>query len=321
MQAYQDALRATGTSASGIGASRTKSGTLSAAIVAYYASPSFTDPVNGFAPATRKMRRAILENWRAEDGEKSFASLRAHHISNMLANKLPNAQKNWMKAIRGLMQFAKAKNMRADDPTQGVELAKAAKSTGHMTWKAEQIIAYRKYHPLGTMARLALELLLNIAARREDAHAIGRQHMTNDRKLSWRPSKTLRSTGKRLTIAVLPELRAALDAMPLSAELPFLLNDYGKPFASAAAFGNKFADWCEGAGLEAVQCQDGRMRNYRAHGLRKAALTALAQSGCTGSELMAVSGHSSLAQVQAYIDEVDQEQQADSAMAKWLLKA
>ena len=45
---------------------------------------------------------------------------------------------------------------------------------GHMTWGAAQIAAYRQRHLLGTMARLAIELLLNIAARREDAHAIGR---------------------------------------------------------------------------------------------------------------------------------------------------
>ena len=111
MSAYGEALRQYGATPATIGASRTKSGTLSAAIVAYYASASFNDPINGFAPATRKMRRAILENWRAQDGDKSIAALRPHHIVSMLASKTPNAQKNWMKAIRGLMQFAKARNL------------------------------------------------------------------------------------------------------------------------------------------------------------------------------------------------------------------
>jgi integrase len=189
-----------------------------------------------------------------------------------------------------------------------------------MTWGDAQIAQYRARWPLGTTARLAIELLLNIAARREDAHAIGKQHIVlNDKGkecLSWRPSKTRRSTGKRLTIRVLPELRAAIDAMPKSDALAFILNDYGKPFASAAAFGNKFADWCIAAGLKPVTCDDGRVRNYRAHGLRKAALTILAQHGATGAELMAVSGHSSLAQVQPYIDAVDQERLADAALAK-----
>jgi integrase len=101
-----------------------------------------------------------------------------------------------------------------------------------------------------------------------------------------------------------------------SDSLTFLVNDYGRPFASAAAFGNKFANWCRAAGLEPVLCDDGRTRSYRAHGLRKAALRALAHAGCTGPELMQVSGHSSLKQVQVYIDEVEQEHMADAAMDK-----
>jgi len=65
-----------------------------------------------------------------------------------------------------------------------------------------------------------------------------------------------------------------------------------------------------------VVCADGRTRNYRAHGLRKAALRALAHAGATGVELMAVSGHSSLDQVQVYIEEVEQERAAEAAMTK-----
>lgn len=58
------------------------------------------------------------------------------------------------------------------------------------------------------------------------------------------------------------------------------------------------------------------VRSYRAHGLRKAALRALAHGCATGAELMAVSAHSSLQQVQEYIDEVDQERAADAATTK-----
>jgi integrase/recombinase XerD len=67
-------------------------------------------------------------------------------------------------------------------------------ATGHMTWLAPQIAQYREFHKLGTVARLALELLLNSAARRHDAHVIGEQHI-RDAKLCWRPHKTLRTTG------------------------------------------------------------------------------------------------------------------------------
>jgi len=37
--------------------------------------------------------------------------------------------------------------------------------------------------------------------------------------------------------------------------------------------------------------------------------------------MMAVGGHSSLAQLQEYLDEVDQERQADAAMAKLMAAA
>ena len=68
--------------------------------------------------------------------------------------------------------------------------------------------------------------------------------------------------------------------------------------------------------MEPVKCDDGKPRSYRAHGLRKAALMALTHAGATGVEPMSVSGHSSLALVQEYLDVVEQERAADAAMDK-----
>jgi len=311
MDAYQAALAGAAPPLD-IGASRTKTGTINAAIVGYYAHTSFTQ---GFARETQKMRRAILERFRTEHGEKRVALLQRSHIVKLLEGMKPHAQKNWLKTIRGLMAYAVANNMLKDDPTEGVKAVKVAKSIGHMTWLEPQIAMYREHYKLGTVARLALELLLNIAARRHDAHELGQQHI-RDGKLCWRPHKTLRTTIKMLKVPILPEFQAALDAVPTNDSLTFLVNDYGRPFASAAAFGNKFADWCKAAGLQSVCCDDGRVRSFRAHGLRKAALTRAAHAGCTGPELMALSGHATLAQLQVYLDEVDQERQADAAIAK-----
>jgi integrase/recombinase XerD len=68
--------------------------------------------------------------------------------------------------------------------------------------------------------------------------------------------------------------------------------------------------------LKPVLCDDGKTRNYRAHGLRKAALRAMAHAGCTASEMMNVSGHASMQQLQEYLHEVEQEHLADAAMDK-----
>jgi hypothetical protein len=319
MEAYQALLArggpATPPSAQG------KPGRIGALITDYYKSDAFKVAL---AHDTQRMRRNILEHFREEHGDKRAALLQTRHINKLLEGKKHHAKKNWLKTIKGLMAFAVTEGIRRDNPCDDVELVKAAKSMGHMTWLEPQIEQYRKRHALGTTARLAIELLLNIAARRYDAHVIGAQNIQvsnkdGRKKLCWRPHKTLRTTNKMLKIPVLPSFQAAMDAMPKDQDrdaLAFLRNDYGRPFASAAAFGNKFADWCTDAGLKAVLCDDGRVRNYRAHGLRKAALRMLAHAGCTGVELLHVSGHSSLKQLQEYLDEVDQELMAASAMDK-----
>ena len=164
-------------------------------------------------------------------------------INAVLKGKTPLAQDGWMKAIRHLVAFAAVQSKKDPDEVgmfaikktrpSGVITDKPPKSDGHLTWGEEQIEQYRARYPVGTMARLALELALNIAARRHDVREIGRQHLKNG-AITWRPSKTSRTTGKVLTIRVLPELQAALDAMPRSDELTFLLTEYGRPFKSAA---------------------------------------------------------------------------------------
>jgi integrase len=337
MEKYNELLEKTGGTLTTveIGASRTKAGSVDASIVAYYKDDAFTKTL---ALATQKMRRPILDRFRncrtpngRRYGENRLATLRPKDIIAVLEGKTRNAQKNWLKALRGWMAFAISQGMRSDDPSAGIKVIKGPKSSGHKTWLEPQVAQYRDHHKLGTVARTAFELLLNIAARRYDAHILGPQHIIisnkdGQQKLCWRPHKTLRTTGKMLKIRITPQLQAALDAMPNPDNVvrfpksknftTFLVNDYGRPFASAAAFGNKFADWCNSAGLKPVMCDDGKMRNYRAHGLRKSALRALAQAGCSGSEMMHVSGHSSLAQLQEYLDEVEQEHQADAAMDK-----
>ena len=299
-----------------IGADRTKPGTIDALIVHYLKSDAFT---KALAPETQRMRRNILDRFRTDHGAKRLITLEGRHVAKLIEKRPPYAQKNWLKTLRGLMLFAIKENYRADDPTAGVRAMRpSVKSSGHMTWGDEQIAVYRDKHLIGTVARLALELLLNVAARRGDAHKLGVQHM-KDGKISWRPSKTLRSSDRPLSIPILPQLQRAIDAAPRrEGALAFLVNDYGKPFASAAAFGNKFADWCVEAGLEPVVCRDGRTRSFRAHGLRKAACKALAQAGCTAPEIMAISGHRTLAQVQIYIDEVEQDRMAEAATNKRL---
>jgi len=120
----------------------------------------------------------------------------------------PSAARNLLAVIRLLMQFAIDAGIRADDPTIGVTRAKI-KGDGYITWAEHHIAAFEVRHPIGTMARLALALLLGTGQRRGDVVRMGRQHVRGD-MIAVRQQKT----SKPLMIPIGDELRAAIEAMP-----------------------------------------------------------------------------------------------------------
>lgn len=296
MEAYQSALE------SGvpieIGVARSTPGTVSALIGAYLSSIAFKN----LAPQTQRSRRGILERFRHEHGDKRVAMLQREHVQKMLNAKAntPSAARNFLNTLRVLMAFAVEAGIRVDDPTLGVKRPKI-KTTGWRTWTEEDIAAFEAEHPVGTQARLAMALMLFTGQRRGDVVHMGRQHVRND-AIEVRQQKT----GTLLTIPIHPELQAILDATP-SKHLPFLTTAHGKPFTSAASFGNWFGQCCREAGLP---------KGTAAHGFRKAACRRLAEAGCSASEIMAISGHKSISEVQRYCSAADQARMARTAQAK-----
>jgi len=302
-----------------IGATHVKAGTVDAVILRYLRHDRFTKELTLGTQATR---RRILDHFRAcvtpsgrRYGDNRFATIQRNNITDALAGKPGATQRDWLKAIRHLVGFAIAEGELRDDPTVGIKTARPAKSSGYVPWTITEVEKYRERHPLGTTARAALEMAINLAARRTDIHLIGRQHL-RDGRITWRPSKTLQSTGKLLSIKVLPELQAALDAKAPSDALTFVRTEHARAFASAAAFGNRFATWCRQAGLKPVVCDDGKVRNYRCHGLRKYACTRLAEAECSAMQIMQVSGHATLSEAQKYVDAVNQQRMSDAALAR-----
>jgi integrase len=68
-----------------------------------------------------------------------------------------------------------------------------------------------------------------------------------------------------------------------------------------------FRSWCDAAGLPG---------HCVFHGLRKAALTRLADAGCSVHEIAAISGHKSLKEVQHYTEKADQARLAKAAVER-----
>jgi hypothetical protein len=60
----------------------------------------------------------------------------------------------------------------------------------------------------------------------------------------------------------------------------------------------------------------GAAARCRLHGLKKGGMRRLAEAGNTTHELMAISGHQTLSEVQRYTDDADRKLLAESGMAK-----
>jgi integrase len=293
--AYNAALN--GTPRPEIGASRTVPGTFNAAVVAYYRSPEFRN----LAASTQGVRRNILERFRAEHGDKRVKLFERRHLIDVISDKAtstPAAAQVLLKVIRGLLQFCVDIDLRQSNPAVGIRNVKV-RSDGIYSWSEPDIAKFRAYHALGTRPRLALELALNTTQRRSDLVRMGWQHL-RDGRLHVRQQKT----GTPLNIPVHPELRVALDNTPTD-NLTFLVTRDGSPF-TPAGFGNHFREWCNEAGLP---------KACSVHGLRKAGIRRLAESGCTAHQIMSISGHKSLQEAQGYCTAVDQKQLAEAAMA------
>jgi integrase len=59
------------------------------------------------------------------------------------------------------------------------------------------------------------------------------------------------------------------------------------------------------------------MDGYSVHGLRKNAAVTLAEVGCEPHEIMAITGHKTLAMITHYTKRANQKRLADRAMEKW----
>lgn len=170
---------------------------------------------------------------------------------------------------------------------------------GFHPWEEADIAAYRKRWPLGTRARLAMELMLWTGARRGDAHLM--PPSTNGR-FRWKAAKT----GKMVEMTVAPQLQAAIDAMPEGSigKDTLIVTDFGKPF-SGAGFGNWFGDRCKDAGLT----------NRSAHGLRKALARRAAMRNVSQQGLKALGQWENDEEVRTYTESVNRNTLAEEALA------
>jgi integrase/recombinase XerD len=281
------------------------SGSIKDALDQYFNSATFRDD---YSPSTQALRRTLLKGFTAPPvGNAPLAQMDRAYIERWLESApTKGVKRTRLLAIRPFLQWATdVVHLIEANPTDGIK-AKAKNSQGHCTWSDEQIAQFRAHHAVGTRGRLALELILAAAARLGDGIALGRQHV-KDGWLIFTQEKNRRRKPVRVEIPMPAELTAAIETCPAPAEaLTFLTNDWGRPFTK-----HGFGDW-----FRAQVAAAGLPEACVVHGLRKAACRIMAEHECTPHEIKAVTGHSTLKEVERYTAAADNRRLALRAKAK-----
>jgi integrase len=266
-----------------------------ALIEEYYASQKF----KALAPSTQKTATGVLQRFRRDHGRKAVHAASREALEGIFHGmaETPAAAAGLRKRLRVVFQLGVRLGWRKDNPVKDTEAIKYHVK-GFPAWSEDQISAYEARWPSGTRQRLALALLLYTGQRRSDVVRMGSQHVQAERI-----SVSQIKTGARLLIPIHPALRVELDQAGEGST--YLRTQYGQPF-SPAGFTGWFVESAVAAGVI------GRTP----HGLRKAQAIRLAEAGCEAWEIGAITGHTTLSEIEHYTKGVRQGKMADAAMAK-----
>jgi integrase len=279
--------------------------------IKYFASDEF----QALDPQSQRNRRHVLEAcfeepYRDDDPKKMglcpLSLLTAQGVKRLrdLKKDKPGAANNRRKYLSSMFGWAieDTPPLMKSNPARDVKRIKY-ETEGFHPWTEEELDQYEAYYPVGTKGRLALALLLFTGTRRGDMVTLGRQHVRNN-VLKFVPSKRRKQT-KKVEASEKPWL-AALDRIVKASpcgDLTFLVNDYGQPF-TRAGFGNWFRD----------RCDEARLPQCSAHGLRKLGATRAAENGATAHQLMAIFDWESLAVAEKYTKKAEKKKLAASGM-------
>ncbi len=150
------------------------------------------------------------------------------------------------------------------------------------------------------MMALALKLGLYTGQREGDLLATSWHDYDGDR-IQVVQSKT----GTKLSIPVHSVLREALDAQERVSPI-ILTTETGRPF-TGSNFRHHFGKAMKAAGLSGLTF----------HGLRYTAAAKLAEAGCSLKEIASITGHKSLAMIEKYTRDADQERLSGAAIIAW----
>jgi integrase len=270
-------------------------GTFAALAIRYYGSPQY----QSLSATSRSNYRRVIDGFLEQHGHRRVDQMTREHVDIVVGRmaEKPGAGIILLKRIRTLVRYAMALGWTDRDPSAGV---RAYKSNEIHTWNEDEIAVFERRWTESSRERLAFALLLYTGQRGSDVHRMLWTDIVGD---AIRVAQ--RKTAAKLTIPIHDALDRVL-AMANRGGPTILMTDYGHPF-SVKGFGNMISTAIREAGLP---------QRCKAHGLRKAAARRLAEAGCSTSEIMAVTGHKTLAEVERYTRAAEQERLARRAIQR-----
>jgi enterobacteria phage integrase len=272
-----------------------RAGSFGALVRDYLASACFKEK----AQSTQDLYGRILDQLSAEHGHKSIHTLRRRHIRKMrdARAETPGAANNVLRLLKIVLYFAVDEELLEVNPAARV---KELEGGEYRSWTDAELAQFEARWKPGTMQRRAFAIALYTGQRKSDQVAMTRSHRSGG-VIQVQQQKTDES----LWIPEHPELTAEL-ALGEQGHMSLLTTSRGKAF-DPIYYGAWFADAIEDAGLP---------DDCVLHGLRKCAARHLAESGCSESEIMSITGHRTSRMVAHYTKDANKKKQASAAIIK-----
>jgi integrase len=269
--------------------------TFAALAIRYYGSPQY----QSLSASSRTNYRRVIDGFLEQHGHRRVDQMTREHVDIIIGNMAnkPGAGLILLKRIRTLIRYAMALGWTDRDPTAGV---KGYKSKEIHTWNEGEISVFEQRWPEGTRERLTFALLLYTGQRGSDVYRMTWADIVGD------------------TIRVAQQKTAAKLTIPIHEALDRVLSTANRGCSSilATAFGERFSVKGFGQMISTAIREAGLPERCKAHGLRKAAARRLAEAGCSASEIAAITGHKTLAEVERYTRAADQARLARQAIRR-----
>jgi integrase len=228
---------------------------------------------------------------------RPVATMRREHVKKIVAWNAhrPGTANNILAKLKILIHFAIDLDWRETDPTLRI---KGYELDGYHTWTDREISQFEAAFAPETVQRRAFGLILYTGQRIGDCAS-----MTWDQVTGGEVEVVQEKTGTTVTVPMHPQL---IDLIGREGEGPIIRSRFGRCYQKNTL----------GIIMQNAYTHAGLPDRCVSHGLRKAAARRLAEAGCSPHEIMAITGHQTLKEVERYTAAVSRKRLARSAIAK-----